>query len=377
MKKFLFFVILVLFTVGIFNITSAQNTDPNNIPQAQTVEKTTFKAGSYELISPIGNLTEVKDQSENGFSDFVNLIIRIAIALAGAVAVLTIIAAGIQYMGSDSVWEKGESKSRMTTAIGGLILLFCSYLILYTINPDLVKIKIGGMKLDEGDWAEFNPAVEYRLSKEPVGNFTRSKYYDNIKTAAAKYTAPHCIAQVVIQRESRGISGLIGHDENAPLPNSIKARREFVSSGQKYSGEKFNSGDTTLGTKGSFLNNDHITGDIYSASNSSKADLGLDWRFSHGIGLMQFTFFPKNNTYVCRTTALTKTSMCPKDMYDPNKAIQAGVELLEYNFKKCKGDVENTFKAYGSGNCTTTNKFAVSESKKRKGLYDACVAQDK
>lgn len=144
-----------LFIVGLLFIsqfTFAQNTD--NTLKSTTVEETTFKAGSYELISPIGNLTEVKDQSENGFSDFVNLIIRIAIALAGAVAVLTIIAAGIQYMGSDSVWEKGESKSRMTTAIGGLILLFCSYLILYTINPDLVNIKIGGMKLNEGDWED-------------------------------------------------------------------------------------------------------------------------------------------------------------------------------------------------------------------------------
>ncbi len=144
-----------IFVIGIIFISQfsfAQNTDTTL--KSETVSDQTFKAGAYELISPIGNLTKVEDQSENGFSDFVNLIIRIAIALAGAFAVLTIIFSGVQYMGSDSVWEKGESKGKMTAAIGGLILLFCSYLILYTINPDLVNIKIGGAKLSEGDWED-------------------------------------------------------------------------------------------------------------------------------------------------------------------------------------------------------------------------------
>ncbi len=371
MKKFVFVFLLTLFSIGGFNIVNAET-----IPKSETVSDQTFKAGAYELISPIGNLTKVEDQSENGFSDFVNLIIRIAIALAGAFAVLTIIFSGVQYMGSDSVWEKGESKGKMTAAIGGLILLFCSYLILYTINPDLVNIKIGGAKLSEGDWAEFNPAAEYRLSKEPVGNFQRKTYYEKIKALAPKYEIPHCILQVVVQRESQGNPNVIGHDENAPLPNSVSARRNFVSSGKKYSGATFNASDTSLGTNSSFLNDDHKTGDIYTASNPSRDDLGLDWRFSHGVGLMQFTFKGDGN-YICRVSPISKTKICPKDMYDPDKAINAGAELMQYFFKKCKGDVENTFKAYGSGSCNSTNKFAVSESKKRKGLYDACVAQDK
>ncbi len=109
-------------------------------------------AGSYELISPIGNLSKIPDVSDNGFSDFVNLLIRIAIALAGAIAVVMLIIGGIQYMGTDSVWEKGESRSRMTSAIIGLVLLLTSYFILFNINPDLVNIRIGGLTVNEEAW---------------------------------------------------------------------------------------------------------------------------------------------------------------------------------------------------------------------------------
>jgi len=118
----------------------------------------TGTAGSYELISPIGNISSIKDQDPAGLSGFINLLIKIAIAMAGAIAVVIIIVNGIQYMGTGSVWEKGESKAKMGTAIGGIILLLCSYIILYTINPDLVNIKIGIGKGTEQKWKKFDEA---------------------------------------------------------------------------------------------------------------------------------------------------------------------------------------------------------------------------
>jgi len=152
--KILFIIIICLISTTLF----AQDTSTT----LKAVTDVEFKSGSYELISPIGNLTKVADQSPGGFSEFVNLLITIAIALAGAIAVIMIIIAGIQYMGTGSVWEKGESKTKATAAIGGLILLLCSYIILNTINPDLVNIRIGGFsKIDEGKWD---------VPDEPEGN---------------------------------------------------------------------------------------------------------------------------------------------------------------------------------------------------------------
>lgn len=145
--------IAVLFTGSFPGAMQAQ------VPKAEVVKETTFSASSYELISPIGNLTTVKDQSENSFSDFVNLLIQIALALAGAICVVIIMVNGVQYMATASSGQKTENKLKISSAIGGLVLLFCSYFLLYTINPDLVKIKIGGTRITDSEW-EKAPALK-------------------------------------------------------------------------------------------------------------------------------------------------------------------------------------------------------------------------
>ncbi len=405
MRK-IFLSLLIILSLGLPTI----NIQADDLPKATTNPgEYNFNGETkdvYNLISPIGSIKQICDKGvpkykadgtiekcvpekdyipepgkkpQSGFSNFVNGLIKILIALGGAITVVMIMVFGVQYMISGTSSGKSISKDRIVMALGGLILIFCSYLILNTINPDLVNIKIGGFaKINESSWETYSPGAQYRLEDTVTTSFERTKHYDKIKSIAQSNNIPHCALQVIVQRESRGNESVIGHDENAPNPKSIPARRKFIESGVKFNGEKFVSTTTNLGYSSNFLNNDHKTGNIYSSSDPSKADLGLDWRFSHGIGLMQFTFFPDDNGKPkCRLTSKTKTEMCPKDMMNPDKALKAGSELFAYYYDKCKGDVENTFKAYGSGNCNTTNTFAVKESRNRKNLYDQCVAQDK
>lgn len=158
MKKFILFLCIVFsFTIGTATILAQAN------PPKATVKDVDTDAGKYELLSPIGNISSIPDVTTNGFQDYVNLLITIAIAIAGAITVVIIIVSGIQYMGTDSVWAKGESKAKMGSAVGGLALLLCSYLILYTINPELVNIKIGLTKINEGEW-EYTEIVDYDAS---------------------------------------------------------------------------------------------------------------------------------------------------------------------------------------------------------------------
>ena len=156
MKNNFFIIFIFLFILGLPVFSFAQN---NNTTLQATV-KQDFSASSYKLINPIGNIAEVQDQDSGGLSNFFNLLIKIVIALAGAIAVLMVIVGGIQYLGTDSIWEKGESVSRMTGAIGGIILLLCSYTILYIINPDLVNIRIGMKKVSESEWDISAIAIE-------------------------------------------------------------------------------------------------------------------------------------------------------------------------------------------------------------------------
>ena len=74
--------------------------------------------------------------------DYINSIFSILIGLAGVLAVVMIIYGGIQYMSTDAFSGKSEAKSTIQNAFLGLGLAIASYLILNTINPDLVNIKI-------------------------------------------------------------------------------------------------------------------------------------------------------------------------------------------------------------------------------------------
>ncbi len=173
MRKIFLYILII--TIIFYNGTNLVLAQGNPIPKATTTP--TYSASSYELINPIGNISEVKDQDAGGLSNFFNLLIKIAIALAGAIAVVMIIVGGIQYMGTDSVWEKGESVSRMTGAVGGIVLLLCSYLILYTINPDLVNIKIGIKRVMEEEFEQ--PSTGFGHSRSSGGFSTLQDVKDS------------------------------------------------------------------------------------------------------------------------------------------------------------------------------------------------------
>ncbi|KND48537.1 MAG: hypothetical protein AB200_02305 [Parcubacteria bacterium C7867-005] len=70
-------------------------------------------------------------------------IIKLTIGVAGALSVLMIIFGGIQYMSTDAISGKSDAKERIQNAIYGLVLAIGSYTILYTINPNFVKIDLG------------------------------------------------------------------------------------------------------------------------------------------------------------------------------------------------------------------------------------------
>ncbi len=74
------------------------------------------------------------------FSSYVSDLLKIGIGLAGVLAVLMIVLGGIGYIsGASNPSARSEAKKKITNAIFGLILASASWLILYTINPNLLK----------------------------------------------------------------------------------------------------------------------------------------------------------------------------------------------------------------------------------------------
>ena len=60
------------------------------------------------------------------------------VGLVAIIAVIMLVIGGVQYMVAGDK-DPSSAKERIRNAIWGLILALCSYLILYTINPDLTK----------------------------------------------------------------------------------------------------------------------------------------------------------------------------------------------------------------------------------------------
>lgn len=78
---------------------------------------------------------------QNGIPGLVSSIYIWALGLAGGAAFVVLIWGAILYTVSGAVDKKSEAKEWIKGAIYGLILLLGAYLILYTINPNLVNLK--------------------------------------------------------------------------------------------------------------------------------------------------------------------------------------------------------------------------------------------
>ncbi|HRR39398.1 MAG TPA: pilin [Candidatus Paceibacterota bacterium] len=90
---------------------------------------------------------------EQGLPSYVNYIFNIALALGGLVAFGVLIWGGVLYLTSAGNPEQiGSAKKKLTSAISGLLILLCVYLILTTINPDLALLSLPTISPTSGVW---------------------------------------------------------------------------------------------------------------------------------------------------------------------------------------------------------------------------------
>ncbi|MFA6094562.1 MAG: pilin [Candidatus Paceibacterota bacterium] len=113
----------------------------------------------YQILAPIGNLsTELA--TKNDLSTYVNFLFKLGIGAAGVLAVIYIIIGGAQYSTTDSILGHQKGKETIKRALTGLALAIFSWLILSTINPDLLSLKF--FSYDE-------PTEPQNTTSEPVG----------------------------------------------------------------------------------------------------------------------------------------------------------------------------------------------------------------
>lgn len=94
---------------------------------------------------------------------------RLAIAIAGVLAVVMIIVGGVQYMASDAFGKKSEAKNIISNAIWGFALAMGAWIILNTISPGLTTINLSLDRQELGPAAEYNiGALDYSCREEAI-----------------------------------------------------------------------------------------------------------------------------------------------------------------------------------------------------------------
>lgn len=104
--------------------------------------------------------------------DYFNTIYQFALGISGLLALGMIVAGGVRYtVSAGNSSQQSEAKSMITSAIWGLVLLFGSYLILNTINPQITKM---GLNFSN------TPPPESNKSNEPLISSAGCQDFKNI-----------------------------------------------------------------------------------------------------------------------------------------------------------------------------------------------------
>ena len=100
----------------------------------------------YELLAEIPTIVQPTDGSAIPFPVYLKGLIVAIVGLSIIFAVIMIVIGGIEYVAAAVPSAKSEGKKKIIGAISGLLIAIFSYLLLITINPDLISV---GFNLDD------------------------------------------------------------------------------------------------------------------------------------------------------------------------------------------------------------------------------------
>lgn len=105
-----------------------------------TIAPTVFAVG----YTPIVNLPRIQGAESLSAESYINALYFLAITVAALIAIVKIIFAGVKYMLSGVITDKGSAKKDIQGALFGLLIILSAVLILNTINPNLRFLNIFG-----------------------------------------------------------------------------------------------------------------------------------------------------------------------------------------------------------------------------------------
>jgi hypothetical protein len=153
-----------LFLIGMFFVSS-------NFCLAQAKEEVSCEmtAGKYKLLEGVPFVASAC--SEITFPQYISRVYIFAISAIGVASLLMItIGGGYYLLAAGNASTIGTAKTIIKDALLGLIVAFLSYLLLWTINPDILSGRLdmrifGGMYDQPGEGTTTDPQCGYGLHK--------------------------------------------------------------------------------------------------------------------------------------------------------------------------------------------------------------------
>lgn len=123
------------------------------------------QAFDYQLLEPLPGIGTGGKVSN--FGVYLSNLYKLSISLAAVLAILQISFAGFKYLTAESFGQKTDAKSKIQNSLIGLVLILTSYLILNTINPDLIKAGFGIPSVTVTPYkSDDSPAYKLKLTPE-------------------------------------------------------------------------------------------------------------------------------------------------------------------------------------------------------------------
>ena len=189
------FITLVLLLVIIFFYLPVFAQNSTNFTSCNS----DISEGCYTLLEPLGEIEGIQvggnEEQYQGIGGFINFVFEIGIGIGGVLGVVMLVIYGFQYATNEqSVAKFSEIQKRVTQVLLGLILLLGTFILLRTINPDLLlidpRISGVGFELDVGNLLPDQSISGGGQSNTPLDvsniyNQNNTEYDSVLKTASS------------------------------------------------------------------------------------------------------------------------------------------------------------------------------------------------
>ncbi len=192
-KKYLGFIIILITILSIHGAFLTKTTFAELESGGTTGGFTNYKPLIPLPIGPNGS-----NETPTELSKYLPAMFQFFIGIAGVLAVVMIVIGGIQYMSTDAVYGKSAGKEKIAQALGGLLLAIVAWLILYSINPNLLNTVLGGPNTQMASSTPTNPIPHTARVTYHVQN----TYGPPTTECKSTYPSPQACAQSLTQLEA-------------------------------------------------------------------------------------------------------------------------------------------------------------------------------